>query len=173
MNLREEILKEHSKAQTQRIAQYIGADSEQFATLMYLFLNDEYRVTQRAAWAVNNCAEAYPWLLMPYVGAMLQNLERPHLHDSIKRNTVRVLQFIEIPDEHHGLAFEVCLGLLNTPREAVAIKVFSMTVLANLVQKYPELTEELRLSIEEQMPYQTASFRSRGKKLLARLGGQQ
>ena len=53
MNIREEILREHSKAQSLRKAHYIGEDKQRFEELMYLFLNDEYRVCQRAAWVVS------------------------------------------------------------------------------------------------------------------------
>ena len=48
MNLREALLKEHSKVQTMRIVEYVGDDKERFAQLMDLFLNDVYRVSQRA-----------------------------------------------------------------------------------------------------------------------------
>jgi hypothetical protein len=49
MNLREEILKEHSKAQSNKIVSWIGNSQKKFDELFNLFLNDEYRVTQRAA----------------------------------------------------------------------------------------------------------------------------
>ena len=39
MNIKEEILREHSKAQCLRIAHYIGDDKQRFDELMYLFLN--------------------------------------------------------------------------------------------------------------------------------------
>ena len=41
-----------------------------------------------------------------------------------------------------------------------------MTVLGNLVKKYPEIKNELKYVIEEQFADQTAGFRSRGKKIL-------
>ena len=50
MNLREEILKEHSKTQCNKIVNWIGNSQKRFNELFELFLNDEYRVTQRAAW---------------------------------------------------------------------------------------------------------------------------
>lgn len=55
---------------------------------------------------------------------------------------------------------------LNSGREPVAVKVFSMTVLFNIVQVYPELSEELEISIEEQMPFGSGGFKSRGRKVL-------
>ena len=53
MNLKEEILHEHSKAQVMRIVAYIGADAERFDEAMKLFLEGDYRVTQRIFWVVS------------------------------------------------------------------------------------------------------------------------
>jgi hypothetical protein len=49
------------------------------------------------------------------------------------------------------------------------VKVFGMTVLANLCEKLPELKNELRIIIEDQMPYGSAGFKSRGSKILKKL----
>ena len=50
MDLRKTILKEHSKKNGNEIVSWIGNDKEKFHQLFNLFLIDEYRVTQRAAW---------------------------------------------------------------------------------------------------------------------------
>eukprot|EP01031_Cornospumella_fuschlensis_P001081 gene1081-1357_t len=70
---------------------------------------------------------------------MLLNLKQDNLHDAIKRNTIRVLQTVEIPEELHGIAADICFQYLSNHEEAVAIKAFSMTVLFNLSKHYPEL----------------------------------
>jgi hypothetical protein len=44
-----------------------------------------------------------------------------------------------------------------------------MTVLLNIVKYVPELKEELKIIIEDQMPYASAGFQSRGKKTLKAL----
>ena len=62
-NLREEILKEHSRAQCSKIAKWVGNDQKRFDELLQLFLNDEYRVTQRAGWPLGYCVEAHPELI--------------------------------------------------------------------------------------------------------------
>ena len=41
-----------------------------------------------------------------------------------------------------------------------------MTVLYNITLKIPELADELKIIIEDQMPYGSAGFKSRGKKIL-------
>ena len=165
MNLRKEILKEHSKAHTQYLADKIGPDQDAFDHLIELFLGDEYRVTQRAAWVVSHCSDSYPWLLDNHLKSIIENLQEP-VHDAVKRNTLRILQFKDIPEDLMGIAADICFQFLNSGKEAIAIKAHSMTVLYNIVKKFPELKEELKISIEEQMPFGSAGFRSRGKKIL-------
>ena len=115
MNIGEEILREHSKAQCLRIAHYIGDDKQRFDELMYLFLNDEYRVCQRAAWVVSVIAEKYPDIIQPCILPMLENLKNNH-HASVTRNTVRVLRYLDrIPESSIGLAASICFKYLTTP----------------------------------------------------------
>jgi hypothetical protein len=170
MNIRAEILKEHSKKQTLKVANYIGADKKLLAEAMTLFFANEYRVTQRMAAVINVCFEKHPDLLKPYFKAMITNLENRNLHDAVKRNTVRILQFVDIPKELQGVAFENCMNLLLEPEEPIAVKAFSMTVLANLCKIEPDLKNELKIAIETQLPFGSAGFKNRGEKTLKLLG---
>src|SRR5450432_171027 len=102
MNLEEALLKEHSKKQCDKIVHFIGSSKERFAELMKLFFAGEYRVTQRAAWPMSYCVRNHPQLIQPYFKKLLGNLEKNDLHDALKRNTVRLLQDVEIPKKHHG-----------------------------------------------------------------------
>ena len=84
----------------------------------------------------------------------------------MKRNTVRVLQDVKIPENMHGILTDICFQYLQNPSEAIAIKVFSMTIIHNLTKQYPELKEELKFILEEQIPFQSVGFRSRAGKIL-------
>ena len=169
MNLREEILKEHSKAQCSKIVKWVGNDQKHFDELFYLFLNDGYRVVQRAAWPVSYCVIAHPVFISKNWKKLITNLQKPNLHDSVKRNSIRLLQDIEIPEKYHGQIMNICFKYLESPVEPLAVKVFSMTVLGNLAKKYPEIIPELKLLIGEQIPHQTAGFISRAKKTLKKV----
>lgn len=168
MNLREEILKEHSKAQCNKIVQWIGNDQKRFDELFQLFLNDEYRVTQRAAWPLSYSAIANPDLISKNLLKLINNLKKPGLHNAIKRNSIRLLQHITIPGKFHGEVMEICFRYVESPTEAVAIKAFALTVLGNLSKQYPDILPEIKLLIEEQLPHSTAAFKSRAKRLLNR-----
>jgi hypothetical protein len=169
MDIRKQLLTEHSKLNTELISNYIGNQQERFDILMTLFLKDESRVTQRAAWVVGDVARKYPDLVNNHLEKMVLNLRKENLHDAIKRNTVRVLQEITIPETLCGEAADVCFKLLLSKNEPVAVKCFSMTVLLNIVKHIPELKEELKIIIEDQMPYASAGFKSRGNKTLKAL----
>lgn len=166
MILRNQILLEHSKANCQEIIDWVGDDVSKFNQLFHLFLNDEYRVTQRAAWPLSYCAIAHPEFMQNNFGKLISNLQKPSLHDSIKRNTLRLLQHIDIPEKYEGEILETCFKYVESPKEAVAIKAFALTVLGKFTRKYPEIIPEIKIIIEDQLPHQTAAFKSRANKLL-------
>lgn len=163
MNLAEEILKEHSKKQCDKIVKWIGSDRNKFNELFNLFLNGDNRTTQRAAWPLSYSAVIHPEFMNNNFERLINNLKKNGLHDSIKRNSVRVLQAVNIPEEYEGDVMELCFQYLASPSVAVAIKAFSLTVLNNLSKKYPEIISEIKLLIEEQLPHQSAAFKSRAK----------
>ena len=169
MNLRNEILKEHSKAQCNKIVTWVGSSQQRFDELFGLFLNDEYRVVQRASWPVGYCVDAHPMLISKHWEELMDNLKKPNLHDAVKRNSIRLMQDIELPERYHGVIMNICFKYLESPKEPLAVKCFSMSVLGALVKKYPDIEPELKLIIENQLPHQSAGFKSKAKKVLKQL----
>jgi len=165
MDIKKELLKEHSKRQTTKVVNYIGSDAERFKDLVKLFLEGPYRVTQRAAWPLSYCIEAHPHLIKPHMKLVLKMLDKEDAHDSVKRNVLRFLQHIEIPRRFYGMLADRCFMLMD-PKEPIAVRVFAMTVLANIAKEEPDLKKELRIVIEDQMPFGSAEFLSRARKIL-------
>ena len=166
MNLRDAILKEHSKSQCSKIVAYISNHQQRFDELVSLFLHDEYRVTQRAAWPLSYCAAAHPNLVKKHLKKIIRNLKKPGIHNAVKRNTVRLLQDNYIPQSIRGEVMDICFTNVADPKEAVAVKAFSLTILSRFTQQYPEIFPEIKLLIEDQMLHQTAAFTSRAKNVL-------
>ncbi len=169
MNLLKALLQPLSKANDLQIVGYIEANPGQFEELMKLFFAGPYRITQRASGIINYCAERNRSWVQPYLGRMIQCC-KGNVHDAVKRNTVRILQFVPIPEELEGEVLDLCFDLLGKSGEAVATKAFAMTVAGNLCQKYPELALELKILIEDRMPYESPAFTSRGRKVLKNIG---
>lgn len=112
------------------------------------------------------CVSAHPGFIKKRMGELIQHLKKPGIHDAVKRNTIRILQEIDIPKKHHGEVMNICFQYLESPTEAVAVKAFSLTVLGNLAKLYPDILPEIKLLIEDQLPEQTAAFKSRAKQVL-------
>lgn len=169
MDLRKEILKEHSKAQAQKIVRYVDASAERFDELVTVFLDGPYRVTQRAAWPLAICVEHHPALVKPHLTKLLKHLKKTDIHDAVKRNTVRLLQHIDIPKKLHGVVADLCFGYLANNQENIAVRVFSMTVLEGIAHQNPELKRELQMMIEDHLPFASPAYLSRARKVLKRL----
>ncbi len=169
MDIREEALKEHSKAQTNKIVAWIGKDEARFRQYLYLFLHDEYRVVQRISWVICDIAEKYPDLVEKNMGDMINRLDDPGIHTAAKRNVIRVLQFLDIPEKYHAKVFDICLKYLSDPHEAIAVRVFSMSVASRLAKLYPELAKEVIEYINVSLKNSSAGLRSRSRKELSAL----
>ena len=171
MEIEKVLAAEHSKRQCQKVVNYVADDTDRFKKLIQVFLKGPYRITQRAAWPLSVCVEAYPHLAIPHLPVLIKSPLRPGVHDSVKRNVMRLLQFVEIPKRWHGRVLELAFNFLNDRREPVAIRVFSMTVIHNIIRQYPypELSRELEMILTEELPHTTAAFRSRGMKILKAL----
>jgi hypothetical protein len=166
MDLRKTILQAHTSSQTRKIVDYVGSNASRFKALVEVFVAGPYRVTQRAAWPLSYCVEYHPQLIKPHFKALLAMLRDPHAHVSARRNIIRLLQFVEIPKRYRGQVATTCFDLLQDHKETVAVRVFSMSVLANLVPHEPDLAGELRVIIEDNLPYGSPAFTSRARKVL-------
>jgi hypothetical protein len=169
MELDLEILKEHSKQQTLKIARWIGNDDKRFAELMALFLNGDYKIVQRSSWIVSLCIENHPELSTPWISKMVRRAGEQNIHGAVKRNVVRALQFVDIPRSLQGRVANLCFDFLHDVKELPAVKAFSMTVLANIAAHEPDLKQEIKLVIEQMLPYGSAGIVSRGRKILKQL----
>lgn len=157
---------EHSKQQTMAIVEFIGEDPKRFAELMKVFFAGDYRLTQRAAWPMNYCAELHPKLILPYLPKLLDCLEREDMHDAVRRNVVRLLQYIEIPKRLTGKVYSHCIDLLDDADQPAAVRAFAMTVATRIAKSEPDLINELRLIVSKHLPHATAAFRARAKQVL-------
>ena len=166
MDLKKRLDLGQSKTQMNQIVDYVNGVPIRFKELVEVFLNGPYRTTQRAAWPLSICVEKWPYLIDPHLKRILNSLQKPDIHDAVKRNTMRLLQFIVIPKRYHGSVANLCFHYLQDPKVAVAIRVFSMTVLLNISQDEPDIKKELKLILEDHLPFGTAAFKSRGTKVL-------
>ncbi len=166
----EKIITQGNRKETIRqIIEYVGNSPERFSSLVDLFLGDDIRVTQTASWALGHIGEEQPELIGTHHEALINYLSQSYPTDAVKRNITRIYQFVSIPEEYHGKLYGVCLNLMLSSEEPVAVKAFSMRVCERIAELYPELIPELMDGIESIVPNGSAGIKSRGRRILARL----
>ena len=167
--LQEQLAAEHSKSQTMRIVHWIGHDAERLAALMDIFLGSDYRLTQRSAWVVRYVGERSPASLEPWHERMIASMSRNPVHGAVKRNVLKVYERIEIPLRLYDALADLGFSCLADAQEDVAVRCTAMAVLEKICRVVPDLKMELRLLLEEQYENGSAGFKSRARKVLARI----
>ncbi|HAX48928.1 MAG TPA: hypothetical protein PK605_13615 [Ignavibacteria bacterium] len=166
MDIREEVLKEHSKKQVLKIAAWIGNDENRYRQFLYIFLNDEYRVVQRVSWVLSEIAENHPKLVEKNIGKIVNKLDEKDIHVAVKRNVIRVLQFLNIPVRYRAKIFDHSIKYIADPNEKIAVRCFAMTVAAKIAAQYPELLSELEQTINLLKKDSTPGLKARAKMVL-------
>ena len=171
MNIREELLKYQvqSKEQALRIAEFAASSEENFMELMDCFLSKNVKLAQRAAWSVSWAAIKNPEIVRPHVGLLVNQLTKTDIHNAVIRNSIWILQDLEIPAAFHGELLSACFDFIQKRNTPIAVKAFSLNVLFNLSKIYPEIRNELRIIILQNIDYETAAFKSRANKILAKI----
>jgi hypothetical protein len=169
MDIKEILQLDHSKANRDIIVNWIGSDQKRFDKLLDFVLENHIVISPRAAWSLSYSAQANPGLVIRHLGKLIKNLKKPKLHDAVKRNTLRFLEEIAIPERFHGVLMNTCFDYIISPNEKPAIKAFSLTILANLARQYPEIKHELKTIIEVNWDNESPAFKSRARKILSNL----
>lgn len=164
--LEAELLAGRSRRQADRTAAWVCADPGRVRTLLKIFLTGDRLAAQRAAWVVGICAERDLSLIVPYLPRMVRRMQDPTVHDAVRRCVARILQCVEIPPSLMGIVATACFDYLADPGTPVAVRVYAMTTLDRLAEREPALRPELNLIIEQQLPYASAAFRARAKRVL-------
>lgn len=169
LDLKEEILLSYSKANTVRIAKLIDQDEELFQKLIGIYFDtNDIDLAKKAAWILSHCIRKYPFLIKPYIKKLIRFISRPGLHDALKRNGLKSLELSPIGAKYFGQLSDVCFRIIISGKEPVAIKAYSIGILEKIGDEIPEIRQELKLVLQDIMPYESAGFQSRARKVLAK-----
>lgn len=172
MDIKSELLSSHSKETTLKIIAYVGDDKLRFKTLINIFLGEDARLTQRAAWPISYAAIAFPGHVEPYFKLLLSKLNAENNHPAVKRNILRMFQEIEIPEKYQSELIDSCFKIIVNPAETIAAIAFAISTATKLCKPYPELVSELILILDHLSTYpQKPAITSRIKHALKSLKG--
>ncbi len=151
-----------------RLANAIGDDPAEFKKIIEIIYHEKEPLPHRASWLLTIISQQHPQLIKPYAAKFIDTITGFN-NDGIKRHMLRALCTQQLPEKSKGKAITICFDFILSRTETVAVKVFALEVLSGLMKQYPELKNELKAAIEDQLPKTTAAFHSRAKKILKKL----
>jgi hypothetical protein len=167
--LKDLISKPNNKQTILEIINFLGDSPKLFAELMECFMAGSSRVSQTTSWALSHIGEQKPELITPHHATLLAQLQDKSNQGAVRRNIVRIYQTCPIPEEIEGELYEACMSYMLDPKEAIAIKAFSMTVCEQIALKYPDLIPELIDALKSVVPTGSAGIKNRGMHTINRL----
>ena len=165
MNYINQLLKEHSRSNTDTIAKAIGNSAVEFKKIIDIIYQEKAPLPQRASWLLAAVDDKHPELLEPYISLFIDTIQQFKV-DAVKRNMALVLASRTIPKKVQGKLINCCFDLLLSPEEKVVVKVHAMQAIANIAVHHPELQIELKAAIENQLQKTTAAFHARARHVL-------
>lgn len=166
----EDLLIDSSKITADMAVHTIGKDPVLFEKVLNFALEDKDVFAQRASRVIQLSVLKHPFLIQPHLNNIITYLP-DFQNGGLIRNMLRLLSKYSknLNEDQQGVLLDVCYKFLMDSDEKPAVKVYSMDILYNISNKYPDLKKELISSIENQMPTASAGIKSRSKKMLKRL----
>lgn len=168
MNVSELLLEEHSRAQTDFVADLVFNRPTLFTELWKIFIANEEPVSRRAAWVVDICSEKKPEWIAPLLPELIETFPG-YGHDGLKRHSLRILSRSPLPAGKLGELASICFDWLLHREESVAVKMYCMEILYRISEMEPDLKPELADTITLQMVEGTPGIRSCGRRILKKL----
>ena len=144
-----------------------------FRKLLEYSRSEDTRLAFRASWTLTKVCDKNPEIINPHLATIVEILPET-LNESVERSFLRILSFTDmglLSEKHHGLLADYCFSELNSPSSAIAIKAYTMEILFRLSMLYPQLANELAVSVRAIMEEGSAGIVARGNAILRKITG--
>ncbi len=138
---------------------------------MNFSLGENQTLAFRSSYTLHKAEEKRPGLLKNYYGKMIEAMPSLHNESVIRsfQNIIITAGVKDLSDGEQGILADSCFSWLNDPASAIAIKAYSMELIYQLSEIYPELAIELVASINNNMESGSAGVKARGRMILKKL----
>jgi hypothetical protein len=152
--------------QSDIITTYIGNSQRRFDQLRVLVFTNEKPVARRAASVMGHCCREHQGLVAPHLEPLVDLISANDTHPAIIRNTLLIIQTVEIPTDLKGIIFNLCYDMVDNPNQTLATRVYAVSILARIHESKPELVDEVELLIKQHIRHSSTGFKSRTRWVL-------
>ena len=142
-------------------------DHTLFETVFCAMLGDDPVVRMRAADAIEKITARRPEYLQPHKTKLIQQVAKIEQQE-VRWHVAQLVPRLELSEVERAVVVEILLGYLSDKSKIV--KTFSMQALADLAEHDASLRSQVIPLLEELTRTGSPAMKSRGRKLLERLG---
>jgi 8-oxo-dGTP diphosphatase len=160
-----------SRQEAEWVADLAIEDHNVFKKLLDYSIKGDSKLAFRSSWTLSKVCDKYPELIDPYLTDIISRIN-DFDNESVQRSFLRIISLKDISkidQEYHGIMADYCFAKLRSGVSAIAIKAYSMEILFNLTELYPELANELVPAIQILTEDGSAGVVARGRMILKKL----
>ena len=148
----------------------IGDDAEVFKHLMSLCFSQPYPIGMRLARVVQLYCEKNSDFIVPYLDEIIEKIAVSKI-EGVKRSFLKIIadsiDFNLVKD--NSTLLQLCFDWLISPKEAVAVRYYSIIICEKFCKYEPDLIPEFKSSLEFCLPDGSKGFQNRALKVLQKL----
>jgi hypothetical protein len=148
------------------LASECSHDASMFNSLIQSISHPDNKIANMAAWTASHTVEINSNIIKLVHHKFLISLMKKTKIGGIKRNIVRIWQFSKLQESILAEVVTIALNYFSNPKEDIAVRAFSITILQNSLMYIPELESEITFLIEKELPNAGPAIASRSRKCL-------
>ena len=158
-----------SKNKVNEVLDYIGSDPDRLDELMTLVFCEDKTLSTNASWVLYHALDNEALDFSPYSHAAIDPMMHP-THPMIERGLLKLfITLDEWPEERFAGIVDHMMSIIMNTNSMIAAQALSMEALWKHLQPYPELLDELGIVVEEGIPYGSAGYKAKARKILKAL----
>jgi hypothetical protein len=128
-------------------------DTEYFKAAVKIGLTSEKPYCWRCSWIISKVVAENPAYIDPYIEKIIHTLEKFRFDSQIGGFLKALTYAREINEELLGILTDYCIKIIYDTQRPSHNKYYAIQLLLRIAKKYPGLSREFSLVIEENMPY--------------------
>lgn len=155
------------------LATSIAENTAIFRKLTQYSFSSDKKLAFHSSWILSKACEKNPDLInKSFLSSIVQGIKGID-NESVRRSFLKIITLTDlkkIDSKDKGLLADFCFSALHSGISSIAVKAYSMEILLNLTEEYPELAAELEVSVRSLMEDESsAGILSRGRMILRKL----
>jgi hypothetical protein len=120
---------------------YVAEHPDDFQEAISLAVSNKQPYSWRSAWLLWSCMEKDDPRIREHIPAIISAIKS--LPDGHQRELMKILQLMELEEEHEGVLFDICASIWEKIHKQPSVRYNAFITMVKIAEKYPELLNDL------------------------------